>query len=320
MHEFDWIARYFAPLSRGETGGLGLTDDVALLTPPVGHCTVLTTDTLHEGVHFLAQTAPALIAKKALRVNLSDLAAKGVKPHAYLLALSLGHDCNEPWIAQFAAGLAEDQHAFGCHLIGGDTTRSLGPLSITITMIGFAVPDQMLLRSGAKVGDTLYVSGTIGDAALGLQLLQQPSVKPMVTPQESNHLISRYHLPQPRVALGQALVGIATASMDISDGLVQDLEHLCRCSGVGAELQIDGIPTFGNTPSDHEKAVLATSGDDYELLFTAPATHAARLQTLARTLNLAITAIGHITPQEGVRVYDGQQKLITLEKKGYQHL
>lgn len=320
MQEFNWIKQYFAPLSRGEAGGLGLTDDVALITPPAGQQLVITTDTLHEGVHFLANTDPAMIARKALRVNLSDLAAKGVAPHAYLLALSLGAACDEHWIRQFTTGLAEDQALFGCHLIGGDTTRSLGPLSITITMMGFSPPNQLLLRSGATAGDVIYVSGTIGDAAIGLHQLQHTPLPTSLDRIGLEYAISRYHLPQPRVALGQALVGIATASMDVSDGLIQDLEHVCTYSGVGAEVHLSRILTLCTSPTDALRTTLVTAGDDYELLFTAPPAQASALASLSLHTGVAITPIGTITATAGVNLYDSNGDKLLLEKKGYQHV
>lgn len=318
MNEFAWIARYFKPLSSGEAGSLGLADDVATLTPPAGHSLVITTDSIHEGVHFLPDTNPALVARKALRVNLSDLAAKGVKPHAYTLALSLSNNCGESWIASFSQGLAQDQALFGCHLVGGDTTHTLGPLSITITLFGFAKHSDMLLRSGAHVDDIIYVSGSIGDAALGLQLLQNP---PTILPSYAALAIERYHLPQPRTALGQSLVGIASSSMDISDGLVQDLEHLSRASGVGADIHLSHIPMLGGDAlTEQERVERATAGDDYELLFTASKAQADQIGSVAAAQGITITAIGQITPQSEVRVLNRDGREIHLTRKGYQHL
>ena len=298
MDEFGLIARYFAPLATGAEA-LGLKDDAALLTPPPGMQLVITADALNAGVHFLGTEDPALIARKALRVNLSDLAAMGAAPWRYFLTLALPAATDAAWFERFAAGLAEDQETFGIALAGGDTTATHGPLSLSITALGLVPAGQALTRAGAQAGDYIYVSGPLGLAALGLQQLQSsPSPPPHIS-------ITAYLLPTPRIDRGIALRGIATACMDISDGLVQDLGHLCAASGVGAEIRAESVPRGA---ASLEQAL--SGGDDYELLFTLPPEHKAP-EGCAR--------IGVITQGSGVKVLDGEGNDITPARRGYTH-
>lgn len=290
MSEFAWIATYFAPLA-GE-GALGLKDDAALLKVPHGQQLVITTDTLNEGVHFKAGTSPKKIAQKALRVNLSDLAAKGATPIGYTLNLSLPIGTSEAFIEDFCAGLKADQAQFDIALLGGDTTRTLGPLSISITAFGACITP--LLRSGAKVGDGVYVSGSIGAGFLGLH-------------NHSPKTIAHYELPTPRLALGRTLVGLAHSCMDVSDGLVQDMGHLCAASGVGADIQLSAIPLADNA---YDAAAQLTGGDDYELLFTLPPDASAPQ---------GCTRIGTITAGSMPRFLDAEGQEVTFERGGWQH-
>jgi thiamine-monophosphate kinase len=267
--EDELIARVFAPIAG--PAALGLLDDAALLeasTEPL----VATVDMLVAGVHFFADDPPGSIAKKALRVNLSDLAAKGATPAGFLLALSLPGDWTNDWLEAFAAGIAEDARAYAAPLIGGDTTATPGPLTISITALGRA--PRFVPRTGARPGDALYVSGTIGDAALGLALRRDAALSARLSPQARAHLLERYLLPRPRLDLSPWLRAKASAAMDVSDGLVGDLGKLCRASGVGAVVEAPLVPL-----SESSRAAIAlapglfetalTGGDDYEILFTA---------------------------------------------------
>ncbi len=321
MDEFGLIRTYFSPLASGFPGSLNLSDDAALIDVPAGKQLVITKDTINEGVHFLGTEEPALIAKKLLRVNLSDLAGKGATPLCYLLAASLPQEIDEQWIAAFAEGLKQDQQAFAIHLAGGDTTKTLGMLSLSLTALGLVDTGKILKRSGAQIGDDVYVSGTVGDSALGLMSLNG-ELNPNF--ERDDELEQRYFLPQPRVELGQKLAGIAHASMDSSDGLVQDLGHICATSGVGATIELPLVPLSRSAlelvsryPKLWERII--TGGDDYELLFTAPASAGTAITKLAATLNLPITRIGSVTKGSGVIVLDAKGQPMSLEKTGYKH-
>jgi thiamine-monophosphate kinase len=308
MDEFGFIARLLSPLA-SEPGAFGLTDDAAALQVPAGHELIVTKDALVEGVHFTGKETAGNIARKVLRVNLSDLAAMGAEPYGYLLALMLPKAVAEAWLTAFAAGLKADQSEFGLSLLGGDTTRTPGVLSISVTMMGLVPTGKTLRRNGAKVGDAIYVSGTIGDAALGLSIAKETILKIDATTRD--FLYGRYLLPQPRIELGQQLRSVATSSMDISDGLVQDLGHICAASEVGAVIEWDKIPLSKAAIQSNlaiPQTILA-GGDDYELLFTAPAN--VKLE--------GITRIGTITQGSAVIVLDAQGEEIKLARKGYKH-
>lgn len=267
--EDELIARLFAPIAG--PAGLGLADDAALL-PPSSDPTVATVDMLVAGVHFFPDDPPALIAKKALRVNLSDLAAKGAEPIGFLLSLALPQDWTNAWLTAFAQGLGEDAQAYAVPLIGGDTTATPGPLTISITALGRA--PRFVPRAGARPGDAVFVSGTIGDAALGLALRHDPALAARLPAEARAHLDDRYRLPRPRLDLVAALRAQATAAMDVSDGLAGDLAKLCRASGVSAIVEAPLVPlspaaqeAIARAPAHFETAL--TGGDDYEILFTA---------------------------------------------------
>ena len=323
--EFDLIARYFAPLAGdGRVRALGLTDDAALLVPRADSELVLTADALVAGVHFLPDDPPALVARKALRVNLSDLAAKGATPLAYLLCLSLPAETREAWVAGFAEGLAADQEAFAITLAGGDTTSTPGPLTIAITAIGEVASGAMLLRSGAKPGDEIWVSGTIGDAALGLRVLRDGAGAqlPAVLRDE---LADRYRLPRPRLALGMALAGSGVAAMDVSDGLVQDLGHVARLAGCRAIVDEDAIPfstaaaaLIAGDPTMRDVAL--AGGDDYELLVAAPPSQAPRLAAASRDADTPLRRIGRLVAGgEGVALRDREGRERRLARGGWTH-
>ena len=315
MDEFDLIARHFAPLASGAPGAFGLTDDAALVEVGAGRRLVVTKDMVVAGVHFLADDPADLVARKLLRVNLSDLAAMGAAPRAYLLAIALPRDVDDSWVAGFAAGLGVDQEAFGVHLIGGDTVATDGPLTASITALGEVGADHALRRAGARPGDTVYVSGTLGDAALGL--LVRRGALPELDADAQASLVDRYRLPRPRLDLGQQLQGVASAAIDISDGLVADLGHVCARSGVGAEVEAGRAPLSPAARSALEAspelmASVLTGGDDYELLFTASSVD-------GLTAVPPITAIGRITDGSGVRVLDNEGAPMTFPSAGYRH-
>lgn len=310
--EFALIARYFAPLA-GE-GALGLQDDAAILRPPQGRELVLTADAMVAGVHFLPDDPPDLIGRKLLRVNLSDLAAKGATPLGYLVTLSAPRDTSEAWFAGFAAGLAQDQAAFGVMLLGGDTTSTPGPVSLSLTIIGHVAPGEAVKRAGARAGDSIWVTGTIGDGALGLAVARGRLADP------SGHLLDRYRLPRPRVGL--PIGGVASAGMDISDGLVQDLGHLCRAGGVAAEIEAARVPLSeaARAAGPDWLATCLTGGDDYELLLALPPGVETRLVERAREAGVQVTRIGVFrTGEPGVTVLSASGEPLPLATDGWSH-
>ncbi|HLJ63887.1 MAG TPA: thiamine-phosphate kinase [Stellaceae bacterium] len=314
--EFERIARFFAPLAA--PGGLGLTDDAAVIEGPAGFDLILTTDAIVEGVHFLSDDPPFEIAQKLLRVNLSDLAAKGAAPLGYLLTTALPKTRDEVWLERFAAGLAADQARFGIGLLGGDSVATPGALTLSLTAIGRVSRGAAVLRRGARTGDGLYVSGTLGDAALGLRLLR--GELPPLQVAASTFLAERYRLPRPRLSTGRHLVGIAHAMLDISDGLVGDVGHLAKLAGLAVVIESATIPL---SPAFRmalavDRALLAlalTGGDDYELAFAASLDEAASLAAL----DPPCTMIGRFERGEGVRVIDEQGNPLRLDGEGYRH-
>src|SRR5262245_19395776 len=296
------IARFFEPLAT-HPGALGLADDAAYLKPPAGCDLVLKTDAIVGGVHFFPEDAAHTVASKALRVNLSDLAAKGARPLGFLLSLALPKETGDDWLEGFAQGLRDDAVLFGCPLFGGDTDRTPGPVTVSIAMFGSVLEGTMVRRAGARPGDRVFVSGTIGDAALGVMLRKGKTWK-LAEPQRQ-HLMSRYLLPQPRTALAEAVLTHASAAMDVSDGLVGDFAKLCRASGVAADIDIGRVPLSeaARTVISADSAVLEsalTGGDDYEIVCTVPAARSASFQAGAKAAKVAVTEIGEIKTGEGV--------------------
>lgn len=308
MDEFALIRRYFEPLGRPRPEvRLGIGDDAALLALPPQSELCITTDTLVAGHHFAADAAAADVGWKALAVNLSDLAAMGAAPLAYTLALTLP-EADEPWLQGLAAGLAELAAQHDLPLIGGDTTR--GPLSLTLTALGHVPAGRALRRQGAREGDLVCVTGTLGDAALALQLgAQAPEA-----------LRQRLHRPQPRLAAGQALRELASAGLDLSDGLAGDLAHLCRASGVGASVRADLLPASAAfaaaAPAAQRLALQAQGGDDYELCLTLPPE---RVEAATAACGLPLTVIGRITREPGVRFCTAAGEILPLAPHGYRH-
>lgn len=322
MDEFSLIAELFAPLARGAPGALGLTDDAAVVEVPPGRRLVVTTDMVVAGGHFLADDPAAMVARKLLRVNLSDLAAMAAAPRAYLLALAVPRGTKEGWFKDFAAGLAEDQETYAIHLIGGDIIVTDGPLVASLTALGEVNDGGEVLRSGARPGDLVFVSGTLGDAALGLRTLRGELAG--VDAAGRAALVDRYRLPQPRLALGARLSGIAHAAIDVSDGLVADLGHICECSKVGAEVEAKRLPLSpaAQAALDADRSlrpVVLTGGDDYEIAFTAGPEAAGQVAELAAALALPLTQIGRITVGAEVRVVDDAGADVVLGTRGYRH-
>ena len=322
LGEFALIAKLFAPLSTKEKGAFNLTDDAAALNVAQGRELIVTTDTLVEGVHFLHDDPPDLVAKKSLRVNLSDLAAKGAEPQSYLLALSLAPWINDEWLTGFAAGLAEDQKRYNVALLGGDTTSTPGPLTISITAFGTVEAGKMVRRAGARPRDLVFVSGNVGDAGAGLAVLKGEAIG--LSDFVRSALITRYQLPEPRVQLGRRLVGIASSALDVSDGLLADLGHIAEVSGVKITIEAERVPLssaltalWGSGTETTVRA--ATSGDDYEIAFTAPASARERLEAIARETGIEIHHIGRVDAGKGVVLVDRSGKPLPVKSTGFTH-
>lgn len=320
--EFDRIDRLFAPLAAGFPGALGLTDDAALIRPSDGCDLVVTTDTIVSGVHYIGDESPDLVARKLLRVNLSDVASMGARPLAYTLNIALPSDIGDDWLEGFVAGLAADQAEFGVCLAGGDSVSTPGPVTLTVTAFGEVPAGRAVRRSGAQPGDILYVSGTVGDGALGLKAVRGQLAG--LSSEHRDYLVARYRLPRPRVALGPLLVGLAHAAVDVSDGLAADLAHITDRSAVAAVVEAASVPLSTAAAAvveqhpELQEAVLS-GGDDYELLFTAPDGARDAISAAAADLGLPITAIGRIDAGTGVRLVDADGGEITLPSGGFVH-
>src|SRR5215470_11964966 len=312
------IARYFAPLAK-HPGALGLSDDAAAITPPAGCDLVLKTDGIVGGVHFFPDDPPEMVAKKALRVNLSDLAAKGATPLGFLLTLALPEEIGDAWLAPFARGLGADAQAFGCPLLGGDTDRTRGPITISIAAVGAVPHGKMVRRAGAKADDRVVVTGTIGDAALGLLLRRHSSAAERwrLAPEECNSLAARYLVPQPRTAIAEILRAHASAAMDVSDGLAGDLGKLCRASGVAAEIAVARVP-LAKEPALIETVL--TGGDDYEIVACVPAGKVETLRQQASAAGVAVTEIGAVTAGQGTaRFLDPGGQPLVFRRPSFSH-
>ena len=315
------IARYFKPIAT-HPGALGLADDAAFLKAPPGCDLVLKTDAIVGGVHFFPEDAAQSVASKALRVNLSDLAAKGATPLGFLLSLALPREVGENWLTGFAEGLRADAVFYGCPLFGGDTDRTPGPITISIAMFGSVPEGAMVRRAGAKPGDRVFVTGTIGDAALGLTLRKGASWK--LNEAQREYLIARYLLPQPRIALAEALRAHASAAMDVSDGLAGDFAKLCRTSQVAADIVVAQVPL-----SDAAKAVVTadaamletalTGGDDFEIVCTVSTAKAASFRAAAQAAKVVVTEIGEIKAGEGARFLAADGKLLMFKHTCFSH-
>lgn len=314
--EFDFIRERLRPLTRGHPAALDLSDDAALLAPRAGHSLVLASDMLIENVHFLSSDAPEVMAARAFGANLSDLAAMGADPEGYLLAIGWPLAWSGAQRDAFVAGLSEA--AGDIPLIGGDTTSANAPLSVSITMLGFVAQGAALTRSGARPGHDVWVSGTIGDAGLGLEIARGSLDK-------QDHLLNRYQYPKARIELGQALRGIASACIDVSDGLVADAGHIAHASGVAIEMEAAMVPL--STPvlhwleseGDDGLRRVMTSGDDYELLFTAPHDRAGEVLALSGQHGCEISWIGRVGEGEGVSVIAAEGDAMSFQSGGFTH-
>jgi thiamine-monophosphate kinase len=318
--EDSLIARYFRPLAT-DPGAFGLTDDAAILKSSADEI-VVTTDAIVEGVHFLSDDPPDTIARKALRVNLSDLAAKGAAPAGFVLTLAL-RAADDAWLTAFARGLGEDATQFGCPLLGGDTVSTPGPLMISITAFGRVPVGRMIRRNGAKAGDRVVVSGTIGDAALGLHLLKGGAAA--LGGNEREMLIGRYRVPQPRVALAQVVRDHASAAMDVSDGLAGDLAKLCAASEVSAAIDAQSIPLSGPARTLLSSGAVAiesivAGGDDYEILCTIPENRFEAFEQASKLAGVQVTSIGTVIGGVAApRFLDRQGREIALQRHSYSH-
>ncbi|MFO1113632.1 MAG: thiamine-phosphate kinase [Rhodospirillales bacterium] len=331
MDEFELIARYFAPLAAAEPGALGLTDDAAVLPLPAGRELVVTADMLVAGVHFRTDDPAESLGVKALAVNLSDLAAMGADPRAYVLALALPAGWpqaqRQDWLAGFTRGLAEMQRTFAIPLAGGDTVATPGPLTLSITAFGTAPPAGPMRRSGARPGDVVWVSGTIGDGALGLQVLD--GRLQLDEAALADALSARYRRPQPRLELGRRLAGLAHACADVSDGLVADLAHICRASAVAATIEAARIPlsAAARVAVSRQPALMAAvlgGGDDYELVFTAAESDSPAVERCAADAGTSVRAIGRIAGRfeagaPPVRVVAADGTEVDFARAGWSH-
>ncbi|SCA55127.1 Thiamine-monophosphate kinase [Candidatus Terasakiella magnetica] len=314
LGEFEQIAQIMAPLAQKAKGAFALKNDAAVFHHGAGEEIVVTTDTLVAGVHFFANDAPVLIAKKLLGVNLSDLASMGARPTHYTLNASYPKDITTDWIKSFASGLGEMQDNFDICLLGGDTTHTIGPLTLSLTAFGTISQGMSLPRLGARVGDLVCVSGTIGDAALGL-LVAQGKLE-----DQRGHLLKRYHVPIPRIHLGQELVGLAKTCLDISDGLVTDMAHM----QVGIDIELSKIPLSKAAQQALEKDSsllnsILNGGDDYELLFTIAPEDREKLLESAKKTNTDISIIGRITEQKALRLMKEDGTCLSNITPGYRH-
>jgi thiamine-monophosphate kinase len=313
MNEFELIDHFFKSKTSRHDVALGIGDDAALLSPPNDTLLAASMDTLVAGIHFPDGTQPELIGHKSLAVNLSDLAAMGAEPAWAMLALTLPK-ADEKWLAGFAKGFFNLAQQYQVQLIGGDTTH--GPLSITVQVQGFVPQGKALKRSGAKPGDKIYVSGTLGDAGTGLQLAE---FKKYLSETEQQFVLHRLNSPMPRIALGVALRDVATSAIDISDGLLADLGHILKASKSGAVIHADKIPlstALSKLPAAEAVSFALTAGDDYELCFTIPYTQESRILPIIQATGVVCTCIGEITNLPGLRI-EGQTG--RLNQSGYQH-
>ncbi len=327
LHTEEAIVQgYLAPLAAGAPGAHGLKDDCATIAPAPGCELVLKTDAIAEGVHFLPTDAPQDIGWKALAVNVSDLAAKGARPLGYLMSLAFPLAPTKVWMAAFAAGLGEAQKAFGMHLLGGDTDRRPGPISITPMVIGEVEIGRMVPRAAAKAGDIACVSGTLGDSGLGLALQRDPTLATTwrLAPHEADHLGQRFLRPTPRIGLAPALLKHARASMDLSDGLMKDLGRMCRASGVGAVVDLPALPMSAAFHSviriDPDAAAASRfAGDDYEVLSAVAPEFFGAFQAAAATAGIPVTRIGIFTTGLELTLRDAAGSAIDIGPTGWDH-
>src|SRR5215475_6665288 len=320
------LIRLLAPLAIGAPGAFGLADDCALIAVEPGTQLVLKTDPVAEGVHFFGDDAPEDIGWKALAVNASDLAAKAARPLGYLMALSFPQAPTVAWLKGFAAGLEAAQAAFGCHLLGGDTDRRPGPITITITLLGTVEDPGMVRRGTARPGDVLFVSGTLGDAYLGLALRKDAALSGRwgLAREEAQHLLGRFLRPQPRLALASALRAHASAAMDVSDGLAKDLARMCSASGCAGRVRHADVPLSAAAAkavaADRALAVeMVTAGDDYEVLAAVPAANADAFRSRAVGDGIPVSPIGCMRAGSGIVIEGDEGRPLALDHLGWDH-
>lgn len=307
MTEFELIKNFFTKPARLTSTHLAVGDDCALLTSTANKALAVSTDVLVEGVHFFKQVDPYSLGYKALAINLSDLAAMGAKPFAFLLSLTLP-EADATWLAQFSAGLYACADEYQIDLVGGNTAH--GPLNINITVMGEVDQQQALRRDRAKVGDDIYVTGYLGGAALGLQ-----SITSNMSTLNTEQALARFNMPKPQIVLAQKLLGLAHAAIDISDGLAQDLTHILAASKLGATLWLNEVPVFMGSTLE----LALNGGEDYELCFTAPITHREQIQQLGQQLSVNITRIGRMTDTKELICLDANHQEVPIKIHGYQH-
>ncbi len=318
MNEFDIIKEIFAPLTRGNEGAFNLKDDAAVLRPQPGKDFVITSDALVAGVHFFPDDPPQLIAAKAVRVNVSDLAAKAAQPVGYLMSIALPGTCDRAWLDAFATGLGADQKQFGLSLYGGDTVSTPGPLTISITMFGTVDAGGMIQRSGARPGDLVFVTGTVGDAGLGLKIVRGDLAS--TAERDRQILVDRYRVPQPRVQMLELLTRLANAACDVSDGLIADAAHIAHASAARIDLDAEAVPLSASARACRTRILdLATSGDDYEILFTAAAENAEAIDAYAEQIGIRITKIGRVIAGDGAHLLDANGNEVEVRRSGFDH-
>ena len=321
LSEFSLIQQYFSSLGKASGVVLGVGDDCAVLTVPEGEQLVVTVDTLVSGVHFPPDASAGDIAHRALRVNLSDIAAMGAKPCWFTLALTLP-EARESWLDEFSRALADDASMFGCALVGGDTTA--GPLSVSIQMFGTAPAGKALTRSGARAGDSIYVTGSLGEGAAALSLFENSGESVVVESDDAREcLLQRFYRPKPRLQYGLKLRDLSSAALDISDGLLADLGHIADSSGLGAEVELNRLPiapwlaVLAEPP--RVLAWALSGGDDYELCFTVSEENRPAVELLIERGELSASCIGKMSEQRGVRCIDNNGQLVEISTAGYQH-
>lgn len=316
MNEFELIHRFFRNTPATENVVCGVGDDAAILRLPQNTQLVVSVDTLVADVHFPALAQADLIAERALRVSLSDLAAMGAEPLWFTLALTLP-EANASWLENFSAGLFRAAKHYGCHLVGGDTTK--GPLTISVQVMGAVAAGGALLRSGASDGDSIYVTGCLGDGAAALSVIKNEL---SVNESASHYLLNRFYRPEARFTEAKKIAGLASSAIDISDGLVNDLAHICEASGVGAEIDVEKLPISSPVRASaglpQQEAWALAGGDDYELCFSVPENNVAEIERLIEVGELAATAIGKIVKGDSVACHRNGQTMIPA-MRGYQH-
>ena len=322
LNEFELVKRHLEPLVLDREAAASLKDDCAVFGISSGHEVAISVDTLIADIHFFKNDPPKQIAQKVLRVNLSDLASSGAEPKFYFLAMSLPSTIGMDWIEQFCLGLGADQTKFGISLLGGDTTSTPGPLSLTVTVIGEVPKGKAIRRGGAIEDEDVYLTGVIGDAALALSLIKTKGLDSVS--KNFPVLLERYRLPQPRTVLAPDLRQIASACIDISDGLAADLEHICKTSGIAADIKISLLPISDAArvliKEDKKKwETIISGGDDFELLFTAQPKFSSVIKRLSKEKNIQINCIGKTKKGSGVRFFDSKGKLFAVKKRGWQH-